>query len=110
MISGSVNLTAQQQTFLGFSWLLPHHHKMATIAPDITSSCYNIQKHEGSEGLGFFPTSHFYERRKTFPETHQQASLRLLCLDHMHTSKPIIGKENWNIYDWIGLFLVLFWS
>ena len=75
MISGLVNLAAQKQTFLGFSWLLPHHHKVAVIAPDITASCDNIQKHEGSEGIGFFPMSLFYERRKHFPETHQQASL-----------------------------------
>lgn len=112
MISGLANSAAQNQTFLGFSWLLPHGHKMAAIAPDITSSCDNIQKHEARGGLGFFPMPLFYQRGKPFPEPSQQASLMpdWLKLGHMPTSKPIIGKEDWNIYDWFGLFLVLSWS
>lgn len=54
MISGLVNSATQRQTSLECCWLLPHGHKMAAIAPDITPSCDNIQKPEGSKGLSSF--------------------------------------------------------
>lgn len=90
MISGLVN-SGQKQISLKFSWLLPHAHKMAAIAPDITSSCDNPP----------FPSCFW---------TLSSLMSHWLKLGHMSACKPIIGRGDWDVHNWFGLFLVLCWS